>query len=365
MAMHSWSGLVVGCLVGILTFSSFDSPGSRAAAAEGEADETPRELGQIEWIRGFDRGIDRAKLLDRPLLVLFQEVPGCHTCVTYGDKVLSHPLIVDAAEQLFVPVAVYNNITGDDERVLNSFKEPSWNNPVVRIIDTDRKELATRLADDYSVGGLANAMVTALQKAGQGVPPYLELLAAEETQQDNFERATFAMHCFWVGEATLGKMPGVVLTEPGFLDGQEVVEVTFDPSKLSYEALLKLAQKQQCATTVYTRSDAQQSTAGNILGDSAVRTDDTIRPDSQPKYYLAQSELRFVPMTSAQASKVNAAIGGKGNPAFFLAQNQRQLWTLVKRHPDAGWPVALGNDDLVSAWRAAKAAAAQFQKAGL
>jgi hypothetical protein len=269
---------------------------------------------------------------------------------------------LDAAEQLFVPVAVFNNITGDDERVLNSFKEPSWNNPVVRIIDAKRKELAPRLADDYTVGGLAQAMMKALKQAGKSAPQYLELLTTEKTRADSLERATFAMHCFWEGEAVLGKLPGVVSTEPGFLDRREVVEVSFDPSQLSYEALLKLAERQKCATRVYTRNDSQQATADRMVGDLAIRTDDEIRPDKEPKYYLSQSELRYVPMTSSQASKVNAVLGGKGNPAIYLAHNQQELWTRIKQNPDAGWPVALGQDDLAAAWREAEVVAVRIRE---
>lgn len=36
----------------------------------------PVELGAISWYRDFDAATAEAKRLDRPLLVLFQEVPG-------------------------------------------------------------------------------------------------------------------------------------------------------------------------------------------------------------------------------------------------------------------------------------------------
>ena len=105
----------------------------------------PPELGRVAWLRGFDSAASKAAAMKKPMLVLFQEVPGCHTCVTYGEQVLSHPLIVEAADSLFVPVAVYNNIKGDDERTLKFFKEPAWNNPVVRIMTNDRTALGKRV----------------------------------------------------------------------------------------------------------------------------------------------------------------------------------------------------------------------------
>ena len=142
-------------------------------------DSAPRELGKVAWLRGFDVAAAKAKAQEKPLLVLFQEVPGCDTCTGYGDRVLSHPLIVDAAISLFVPVAIYNNIPGDDERILKSFGERAWNNPVVRIITHDRRPLAPPVAGDYDVAGLASAMVAAVEKLGRQVPRYLRLLSTE------------------------------------------------------------------------------------------------------------------------------------------------------------------------------------------
>src|SRR5262249_13389579 len=104
------------------------------------------ELGRINWQRGFDDAARAAKAQSKPLLVLFDEVAGCSTCTGYGSRVLSHPLIVEAAESLFMPVAVFNNIKGDDEQTLKSFGEPAWNNPVVRFMAADRTELAPRVS---------------------------------------------------------------------------------------------------------------------------------------------------------------------------------------------------------------------------
>lgn len=69
------------------------------------------------------------------------------------------------------------------------------------------------------------------------------------------EKATFGAGCFWGVEARFAEMPGVIDTAVGYEGGDlehptykevctdrtghaEVVEVTFDPSRLPYEALL-------------------------------------------------------------------------------------------------------------------------------
>lgn len=104
-------------------------------------------------------------------------------------------MIVDAAHDHFVPVCIYNNTAGDDDaRLLEEFKEPSWNNPVVRILDGEKKDLVDRIGKDWTLRALSMAMVQGLKKAGREAPPYLELLVAEETARSRkVEHAVFGM----------------------------------------------------------------------------------------------------------------------------------------------------------------------------
>lgn len=284
-------------------------------------------------------------------MILFQEVPGCATCVGYGEQVLSHPLLVDAIENLFIPVAVYNNIGGDDRKTLNSFNEPTWNNPVVRIVSVDRRELASRVDGDYTLRGITNAMVASLKAVGREIPEYLQILHDEvEVSFRPTERATFAMSCFWEGEAALGKIEGILSTIPGYLNGNEVVKVEYDPSVISYADLVKKAQTQQCALRVFTRTGKQHEVARTLVGNAAVTSEESVRPDSEPKYYLSKTLLRFVPMTPLQAAHVNAAVGDGDDPANFLSPRQIELFALIKAHPTARWKSFIGSTDITSAW---------------
>ena len=317
-----------------------------------------RELGRVRWLRDLDAATAAAEKAGKPVLLLFQEVPGCSTCVGYGTRVLSHPLIVEAIETLFIPVAVFNNRAGADREALERFREPAWNNPVVRIVDADDNSLTPRIAGAYTRAALVDGMVDALGKSKREIPTYLALLQEElAARAAGTEAGVFAMPCFWSGEGKLGALPGVVATRPGFLHGKEVVEIEFDPAVLPYEDLVKEARARRCTTTVFTRDRAQQQTARDIVGERARRSDDAIRPDGVPKYFLAQFYWRHVPMTGLQAARVNAAIGRREDPRPYLSPRQQELHDTIRAHPRHDWPDVLGDAALAGAWDRVQAAA--------
>ncbi len=81
------------------------------------------------------------------------------------------------------------------------------------------------------------------------------LLAAPFAFAQTTAKATFAGGCFWCVEADFDKVPGVLSTTSGYTGGRtanpsyeqvsskstghaEVVEIAFDPQKVSYEQLL-------------------------------------------------------------------------------------------------------------------------------
>ena len=48
------------------------------------APDNPQELGKVSWIRNYEEAKLKSRQTDKDIFVLFQEVPGCHTCTTYG-----------------------------------------------------------------------------------------------------------------------------------------------------------------------------------------------------------------------------------------------------------------------------------------
>ncbi|MEM7260848.1 MAG: hypothetical protein AAF488_02590 [Planctomycetota bacterium] len=74
------------------------------------------------------------------------------------------------------------------------FEEPSWNNPVVRIMDPSGESLVPRLANDWRRATLLETMVRGLKKAKRPVPLYLSRFALEESgHRDGVETAIFGM----------------------------------------------------------------------------------------------------------------------------------------------------------------------------
>ena len=103
---------------------------------------------------------------------------------------MSQPLLVEAIEDLFIPVVVYNN-KSEDAATLKAFQEPSWNNPVVRFIDKDGKDIIKRQSGVYSISGLAARMIASLKAANRKVPEFLETVS--HSWASDLHNATFAM----------------------------------------------------------------------------------------------------------------------------------------------------------------------------
>lgn len=314
-------------------------------------DNSPIELGEVHWLRNYDDAIALAKKQQKPILILFQEVPGCATCTRYGHEVLSHPLIVETIENYFVPLAIHNNKQGHDAKILKKFNEPSWNNPVVRVISMNEKEIAPRLSRNYSPAGMVQTMITAMEREKIKVPEYLRLLQTElGAIQSETEEATFSMYCFWTGEKVYGQLNGVVATNPGFMNGHEVVTVTYLPNVISASELAKHGQKNSCASNLYSDNQQQNRQISGVLGTSAVKGEGAFRPDRTPKYYMSHTVLKYVPMTTIQATRVNAAIGNRQSFEHYLSPKQLQMIEHIQKHPKKKWKNLIHSGDFNTNW---------------
>ncbi|MCB0526635.1 MAG: thioredoxin family protein [Lewinellaceae bacterium] len=290
----------------------------------------PEELGKVHWDRNLESGHTSAVKAGKPMLILFQEVPGCSNCTRFGNSTLSHPLIVEAIETYFIPVCIYNNKGGKDAEALKKFKEPSWNNPVVRIVDANYSDLVPRMPNFNSPAQLVRGINQALTKNLIAVPPYLQLLEEEmEAREKGLETATFSMYCFWKGEGIFGNIPGVIETEPGFQSGKEVVKVQFNPAIVEKAELKSLT---------------------NPQGVSACSNNNGFSIDREPKYYLSHTEYAYLPMTTLQACRANSLIGDKKSPEALFSPRQLELLKKVSSQKKQHRQKMIGRKDLATAW---------------
>ena len=296
---------------------------SAIALAAPASDDSARELGTVAWKRDFPAALAEAQASGKPVLAVFQEVPGCATCVGFGEGALSHPLLVEGIETEFVPVLVYNNRGGADAALLERFGEPSWNNPVVRFFDGEGRDVIARRDRVYTSEALAGRMRAALVAAGRTPPAYLGWV--DPSARTPRGRVTLETHCFWEGEACIGGHPAVTATRASWDAGAEVVEVWFDPATTTAAELLAYAHAQGCGEKVVLHDPSQRPAAETAYG-RAVRVSDTPpRPSkaSDQKRHWKRSGYRALPLTRFQQTRVNAALARGADPRPWLSPRQR------------------------------------------
>ena len=141
---------------------------------------TPDEVGSVSWSRDYHGALEKSEKTGRPIFLLFQEVPGCIGCKTFGRTVLSDPQLVEVIETDFIPVLVFNNRShGIDAELLKKFKEPSWNYQVIRFIDSSENDIIPRKDGVWDRTGVASRMISVLETLDRSVPRYLRTITID------------------------------------------------------------------------------------------------------------------------------------------------------------------------------------------
>ena len=276
-----------------------------------EADRNPVEIGTVSWQTDYRQALAQAKEENKPVFLLFQEVPGCAGCQQFGREVLSDPALVQQIEAHFIPLVVYNNRGGAHEAILKKYREPAWNYQVVRFVDAQGRDIIPRKDKVWTKQGIAARMVKTLEAVKQPVPAELHRLAGRPVpgQGRSLMEAAFAQSCFWTGEARLGGLEGVLATEVGFIGHREVTRVKYDPEVISYAALHRKAGQLQCADEAYPEVTADYRKA----------------PAHDQKKQIQGTRFMELGLSPYQLTKVNAFARKDLQKALvYLSEEQRQ-----------------------------------------
>ena len=197
--------------------------------------------------------------------------------------------------------------------------------------------LAAVMAWPDPVRAARDELRTAVADPGNHAP-YADLVRAELAAADRLKTCTFQMPCFWAGESHFGGLPGVYRTTPGTQRGAEVVRVDYDPAVTSPQELLTMP------------PDPSAAGRGCVyLPDrtTLVHNDRAFRPDDMPKWSIRQTDgLKYVPMTPAQAARVNADFHAGRPIDAWLSPAQNRLLQRVLKNPDGNWTEYLGDERL-------------------
>jgi hypothetical protein len=92
--------------------------------------------------------------------------------------VLTNTSLVNAIEEEFIPMLVYNNRSGGmDRKLLERYGEPAWNFQVIRFLDAEGKDVIPRKDRVWTTRSVARHMIEALAAVDRPAPAYLEDLA--------------------------------------------------------------------------------------------------------------------------------------------------------------------------------------------
>ncbi|MEE9394854.1 MAG: hypothetical protein V3W41_20390 [Planctomycetota bacterium] len=123
----------------------------------------------------------------------------------------------------------------------------------------------------------------------------------------------------------------------------------YDPKVVNYETLARESKNKRCADRAFPGSTAERKVAAKYFGKQLHAGNKMqVRRVKDSKYYASRTPLAKLPMTEAQAAKLNGKVS---DPRSYdiLSPRQQALLKKIKAHPKAGWPTVLGQP-LVSSW---------------
>ncbi|HEX9945885.1 MAG TPA: hypothetical protein VGG03_28085 [Thermoanaerobaculia bacterium] len=166
------------------------------------------------------------------------------------------------------------------------------------------------------------------------------LAAAPPAAPAATETAVFSMYCYWTGEATIGRVPGVVRTRIGGLGGNEVVEVEYDPARTDVGRLAEALKRQRSFYALIAPDRAAAARAGRYLSASEIEVRSGRPRYIEPKHSLRviHPELYYLDLTEAQAVALNTWRHFGGPMPDVLTPEQKAIAKEIKARLAEGPP---------------------------
>jgi len=125
------------------------------------------------------------------------------------------------------------------------------------------------------------------------------------------------MSCFWDGEATLGNVEGIVEIKASWLDGHDVVRLSYDSKTIIWPDLVNIAQKHCSARSVYAPNTATLAeTPNSPIPHLYIGENYRAACQSNQKRHLQFSKFKQLTLNPVQRTKMNTALS-RGN-TFML-----------------------------------------------
>lgn len=151
---------------------------------------------------------------------------------------------------------------------------------------------------------------------------------AEDATAGDTETATFSMYCYWTGEATLGRVDGVVASRIGHWGGKEIVQVDYDPRRTGLVELVAALKRQRSFYALIVADPEDAESAAGRLEPGEVKSLRGRPRFIEPKHSLRtrHPELSALDLTEQQRIALNSwSYFGGAMPDVLTAEQKRQL----------------------------------------
>lgn len=174
---------------------------------------------------------------------------------------------------------------------------------------------------------LVALVLSAASVSPQSAPPALE--------EPEVATATFSMYCYWTGEATVGRVDGVLASRIGHWGGNEIVQVDYDPRETNPGELARALKRQRAFYSALVTSAEKRDETARFLDahEIAVRTGEPRFIEAKHSLRTRHPELYELDLSERQAILLNSwSYFGGPMPDVLTPEQKRRLRERAERN---------------------------------